>query len=131
MSTISSHLRPYEFAAMPSANDDGTKAIQTGTAAFTPWRKALESITSRYPTAGEISTNDPAAGRKFPRLRFQFAFRRRFLYKAVMKVTRIYTGADGHSHFDEVEVEIGKLQSGDGIVFRHELPGRVQDWHPA
>ncbi|HKA32881.1 MAG TPA: hypothetical protein VKH64_06685 [Candidatus Binatia bacterium] len=48
-----------------------------------------------------------------------------------MKVTRIYTGNDGHSHFDEVEVEIGKLQTGDGILFRHEPPGREQGWHPA
>lgn len=48
-----------------------------------------------------------------------------------MKVTRIYTGSDGHSHFDEVEVEVGKLEPGDGILFRHEPPGRVQDWHPA
>ena len=48
-----------------------------------------------------------------------------------MTVTRIYTGADGHSHFDEVEVEIGKLQPGDGVVFRHEPPGQKQDWHPA
>jgi hypothetical protein len=48
-----------------------------------------------------------------------------------MKVTRIYTGTDGHSHFDEVDVEIGKLQSGDGILFRQEQPGHTQDWHPA
>ena len=48
-----------------------------------------------------------------------------------MKVTRIYTGTDGHSHFDEVEVDTGKLQAGDGIVFRHEPPGKTQDWHPA
>lgn len=48
-----------------------------------------------------------------------------------MEVTRIYTGPDGHSHFDEVEVEIGKLQPGDGVVFRHEPPGQKQDWHPA
>jgi hypothetical protein len=48
-----------------------------------------------------------------------------------MKVTRIYTGADGHSHFEVIEVEIGKLVAGDGIVFRHAPPGDVQDWHPA
>ena len=46
-----------------------------------------------------------------------------------MKITRVYTGADGESHFDEIEVDIGKLQSGDGIVFRHALPGDVNDWH--
>lgn len=48
-----------------------------------------------------------------------------------MKVTRVYTGADGESHFEEIEVEIGKLQVGDGIVFRHALPGEVNDWHVA
>ena len=48
-----------------------------------------------------------------------------------MKVTRIYTGADGHSHFEDIEVEIGKLQTGEGIVFRHAPPGDVHDWHPA
>jgi hypothetical protein len=26
-----------------------------------------------------------------------------------MKVTRVYTGADGQSHFDDIEVETGKL----------------------
>jgi hypothetical protein len=35
-----------------------------------------------------------------------------------MKVTRLYTGADGQSHFDDIEVETGKLQPGDGIIFR-------------
>jgi hypothetical protein len=48
-----------------------------------------------------------------------------------MKVTRIYTGTDGHSHFEEIEVEIGKLVAGEGIVFRHAPPGHVRDWHPA
>ncbi len=48
-----------------------------------------------------------------------------------MKVTRIYTGADGHSHFEEIDVEIGKLQTGAGIVFRRAPSGDVQDWHPA
>jgi hypothetical protein len=48
-----------------------------------------------------------------------------------MKVTRIYTGSDGHSHFEEIDVEIGKFVAGEGIVFRHAPPGDVQDWHPA
>ena len=48
-----------------------------------------------------------------------------------MKITRVYTGADGESHFEEIEVEIGKLQRGEGIVFRHALPGDVNDWHVA
>lgn len=48
-----------------------------------------------------------------------------------MKITRIFTGADGHSHFEEIDVEIGKLYPGEGILFRHEPSGKVQDWHPA
>jgi hypothetical protein len=48
-----------------------------------------------------------------------------------MKVTRVYTGADGQSHFDEIEVEIEKLQPGDGIIFRHAPPGDFNDWHRA
>jgi len=48
-----------------------------------------------------------------------------------MKVTRIYTGADGHSHFEEIEVEIGKLQAGEGIIFREEPSTYFKDWHLA
>ena len=39
-----------------------------------------------------------------------------------MKVTRLYPGADGQSHFEEIEVETNKLQPGDGIVFRDTIP---------
>jgi hypothetical protein len=48
-----------------------------------------------------------------------------------MKVTRVYTGADDQSPFDEIEVEIAKLQPGHGIVFRHESADHVQGWHRA
>ena len=48
-----------------------------------------------------------------------------------MKVTRVYSGADDECHFEEIEVDIGKLQPGDGIVFRQALPGNVNDWHVA
>jgi quercetin dioxygenase-like cupin family protein len=48
-----------------------------------------------------------------------------------MKVPRIYAGADGQSYFDEVEVEIGKLQPGEGIIFREEPSTYFRDWHPA
>ena len=41
------------------------------------------------------------------------------------------TGADGHSHFEEIEVEIEKLQPGEGIVFRHAPAGDLHDWHRA
>jgi quercetin dioxygenase-like cupin family protein len=49
----------------------------------------------------------------------------------MMKVTRVYTGADGQSHFDEIEVKIEKLQPGDGIIFHHAAPGDFHDWHRA
>jgi uncharacterized cupin superfamily protein len=48
-----------------------------------------------------------------------------------MKVTRLYTGADGQSHFEEIEVETSKLQPGDGIVFREDTPLTVNQWHRA
>ena len=48
-----------------------------------------------------------------------------------MKITRLYTGADGNSHFEEIEVKIEKLQPGEGIIFREERPSYVKDWHPA
>ena len=63
---------------------------------------------------------------------YQVVFHRPFFYKSeIMKVTRVYTGADGHSHFEEIEVEIEKLQPGEGIVFRHAPPGDFHDWHRA
>ena len=48
-----------------------------------------------------------------------------------MKITRVYAGPDGESHFETIDVDIGKHQPGDGIVFRHALPGDVNDWHVA
>jgi hypothetical protein len=48
-----------------------------------------------------------------------------------MKITRIYAGADGRSHFDEIEVEIDKVQTGESLIFRQAASGDVQDWHPA
>jgi len=48
-----------------------------------------------------------------------------------VKVTRIYTGADDESHLEEIDVEIGKLQRGNGIVFRDAAPGDVNEWHVA
>jgi hypothetical protein len=48
-----------------------------------------------------------------------------------MKITRLYTGTDGKSHFDDIEVETGKLQPGDGIIFRDATPDHVNSWHRA
>jgi hypothetical protein len=49
-----------------------------------------------------------------------------------MKVTRVYSGADDESHFEEIEVDIGKLQRGDGIVFGTRCPGTstIGMWRP-
>ena len=58
--------------------------------------------------------------------------KRRVYYKSrTMKVTRLYTGADGQSHFEDAEVETSKLQPGDGIVFREGTPDTVNQWHRA
>lgn len=48
-----------------------------------------------------------------------------------MKITRLYTGKDGESHFEEIEVPAEKLQAADGILFREAPPGHIQQWHPA
>jgi hypothetical protein len=57
-----------------------------------------------------------------------------------MKITRIYTGTDGVTHFEDIEIplsdqgDIGKLseiESATGIIFR-QTPGNYDyDWHPA
>jgi len=65
-------------------------------------------------------------------MKYQLAFLQQFFYKCrIMKVARLYTGNDGESHFDEIEVEVEKLQATEGIQFRVGPPGQVQDWHPA
>jgi hypothetical protein len=48
-----------------------------------------------------------------------------------MKVTRLYTGTDGQSHFDGIEVQSGILQPGDGVIFRDGTPDHVNSWHRA
>jgi len=56
-----------------------------------------------------------------------------------MKIVRLYTGADGESHFEELDLpfegaggaEATMLQAATGIVFRRAPAGHVQDWHPA
>lgn len=48
-----------------------------------------------------------------------------------MKMTRLYTGKDGESHFEQLEVDIDKIQAVEGILFRQAPPGQVHDWHPA
>ena len=52
-----------------------------------------------------------------------------------MKISRLYTGKDGQSHFEEMPIgstpSLGVLQKTTGIMFREEKPGNFQDWHPA
>lgn len=56
-----------------------------------------------------------------------------------MKITRIYTGADGESHFEEMEhpvklvngIEATPMEAATGVYFRRAPAGHVQDWHPA
>lgn len=57
-----------------------------------------------------------------------------------MKITRIYTGTDNESHFEEIEIElesagdIGKLSekvNATGIIFRRTEPDYDYDWHNA
>ncbi|MCC5908559.1 MAG: hypothetical protein JJU13_20240 [Balneolaceae bacterium] len=57
-----------------------------------------------------------------------------------MKITRLYTGTDNESHFEEVEIElenagdIGELSEkvdATGIIFRRTGPGYDYDWHNA
>jgi quercetin dioxygenase-like cupin family protein len=55
-----------------------------------------------------------------------------------MKIIRLYTGADGKSHFEEVEAAFTgdgmgttAAQNASGVVFRRAPAGHVIDWHPA
>jgi hypothetical protein len=55
-----------------------------------------------------------------------------------VKITRLYTGPDGQTHAEEIEVTFGpggtdafKLMAGAGADVRRAPPGRVTDWHTA
>ncbi len=55
-----------------------------------------------------------------------------------VKITRLYTGPDGQTHAQEIEVKFGpggtdafKLAAGAGAEVRRAPPGRVADWHTA
>jgi hypothetical protein len=48
-----------------------------------------------------------------------------------MKIIGLCTGANGESQFEDTEVEAGKLQPGDGIIFRDGTPDHVNSWHRA
>ncbi len=55
-----------------------------------------------------------------------------------IKMHRLYTGPDGQTHAQEIEVKFGpggtdpfKLAAGAGAEIRRAPPGRVADWHVA
>ena len=52
-----------------------------------------------------------------------------------MGITRLYTGDDGESHVEELDLathpDLTSLQPATGIVFRSTEPGNLIDWHPA
>ena len=57
-----------------------------------------------------------------------------------MKITRLYTGPDNESHFEDLEIElqdagdIGELSekvNATGIIFRRTSPDYDYDWHNA
>jgi hypothetical protein len=57
----------------------------------------------------------------------------------LMKVVRLYTGADNESHFEDIEVElnlrghmeVSELQPVNGIIFRRVPPTHRSHYHPA
>ena len=52
-----------------------------------------------------------------------------------MPIARLYTGDDGQSHIEEMDLEshpeLASPQSTTGIVFRTVEPGYFSDWHTA
>jgi hypothetical protein len=55
-------------------------------------------------------------------------------------VTRIYTGPDGRTHAEQVDVklapgggsgELSEMAKVTGLQFRRQAPNYFQDWHPA
>ena len=52
-----------------------------------------------------------------------------------MGTFRLYTGADGQSHIETVDLEKASAWTAGlattNITFRSQPPARLQDWHPA
>lgn len=52
-----------------------------------------------------------------------------------MAIFRLYTGSDGQSHMEEVDLanapDLTNLHGAKGVVFRSAEPGRFSDWHNA
>lgn len=54
------------------------------------------------------------------------------------KITRLYTGPDGQTHAEQIDVKFGprgadpfKLMAAPGAEIRRAAPGRMADWHTA
>ena len=56
-------------------------------------------------------------------------------YPRRMDISRLYTGEDGKTHIErmnlETHPELGTLQRAEGIQFRSTPAGHFMDWHPA
>ena len=52
-----------------------------------------------------------------------------------MAIYRLYTGDDGKSHMDELDLasqpDLTNLHTAKGVVFRAAEVGRISDWHNA
>ena len=52
-----------------------------------------------------------------------------------MSITRTYTGADGQSHIEVLDLaahpELTALMATKGVVFRSAAPGHFSNWHNA
>jgi len=52
-----------------------------------------------------------------------------------MAIVRLYTGSDGESHLEELDLaahpELSAMHGTTGIQFRTAEPGRFSDWHNA
>jgi len=52
-----------------------------------------------------------------------------------MAIFRLYSGDDGASHMEELDLEsspdLTNLHTAQGVVFRASPPGRFSDWHNA
>jgi quercetin dioxygenase-like cupin family protein len=48
---------------------------------------------------------------------------------AKIKATRIYTGTDGQSHAEDIELTAGMMMNATGVQFNRAPAGRFSDWH--
>jgi hypothetical protein len=48
---------------------------------------------------------------------------------AKIKANRLYTGTDGQSHVEEIEIDAGMLMKATGVQFGRAPAGRFSDWH--